>query len=207
MQAGDAEGGVNMDKRFITLGILAAAGIFTAPTPSRGADSARPIGPADVHQGGTQGTLSSKDQTTVKESLIMSMSSVKMGKMATTKSTRADLKKYGQKMVDDHTKLVDKLNELGKRKGMTPPTDIDEDHMKMIDELGKLSGNDFDKKYVSMELDEHQKFVDKFKDVQKSADDAELKSLAAKSLPTLQEHLTSLQAIDAKMKSGTTPKK
>ena len=49
-------------------------------------------------------------------------------------------------------------------------------------------------------LDDHKKDVKKFEDESKNAKDADLRNWAGKTLPTLQKHLDSIQAISkAKM--------
>src|SRR5258706_9003248 len=52
------------------------------------------------------------------------MTEVDLGKLATTKAQNAEVKKFGQMMVTDHTKIVDDLKSLGAKKNVTLPTDI-----------------------------------------------------------------------------------
>lgn len=49
-------------------------------------------------------------------------------------------------------------------------------------------------------VDDHKKDVDLFKDASESADDADLKNWAAKTLPVLQKHLDAIQKIKDNMK-------
>ena len=51
------------------------------------------------------------------------------------------------------------------------------------------TGSDFEKAYINMMVDDHQKVVDKFKDASDKCKDPDIKALASKLLPTLQAHL------------------
>jgi putative membrane protein len=58
-----------------------------------------------------------------------------------------------------------------------------------------MKGATFDKHYISMMLDDHKKDVNKFKQEATGANDAQLKTWATNTLPVLQKHLDSVQAI------------
>ena len=49
---------------------------------------------------------------------------VEMGKLAVEKGSSADVKAFGQQMVDDHTKANDDLKSVAEKKGMTLPDDM-----------------------------------------------------------------------------------
>ncbi|PYX62544.1 MAG: DUF305 domain-containing protein, partial [Acidobacteria bacterium] len=51
------------------------------------------------------------------------------------------------------------------------------------------SASDFDKEFKTMAVKDHKKDIKEFERLSKSAEDADLKSWATKTLPTLQEHL------------------
>jgi putative membrane protein len=71
----------------------------------------------------------------------------------------------------------------------------------MLDKLNTLSGADFDKQYASDMVSGHDSTVSLFESVAgNSAADAELKAFAAKTLPTLKAHQTTIKDIQSKMK-------
>ena len=70
---------------------------------------------------------------------------------------------------------------------------------KHADELAKLSGTAFDRKFVDLMVENHEKDVKLFKEAADDADDADLKAFAAKQLPTLQKHLERITTIDKNM--------
>ena len=127
------------------------------------------------------------------------MAEVEMGKLAEEKGMSQSVKEYGAMMVKDHSKANDELKALAASKNITLPSTVGEDHQKHIDELAKLSGKEFDKKYVSMMVNDHKEDVDKFDKASRDAKDADIKAFAGKTLPTLREHLDKIQAIDKAM--------
>ncbi|MDX6694652.1 MAG: putative rane protein [Blastocatellia bacterium] len=116
------------------------------------------------------------------------MEEVELGRLAAGKAQSADVKKFGQKMVDDHSQANTELKQLAARKGVTLPAGMMDDQKADKDKLSKLSGAEFDREYMKMMVDDHDKDVKEFKDEADDGSDADLKSFAAKTLPTLQEH-------------------
>ena len=128
------------------------------------------------------------------------MMEVDLGRMAEEKGVSNDVKEFGKMMVADHSKANDELKTLATAKNITLPATIGEDKQEHVNDLAKLSGKEFDKKYVSMMLDDHQKDVDAFEKASKNDEiDADVKAFAAKTLPTLQQHLDRIKAIDKMM--------
>ncbi len=59
--------------------------------------------------------------------------------------------------------------------------------------LSKLSGAAFDREYMDNMVKDHQKAVKEFQKEADKAKDADVRNFAAKTLPTLQEHLQMAQ--------------
>lgn len=139
------------------------------------------------------------------EAAMGGMMEVELGKLAASKGASDEVRQFGQKMVDDHSKANDELMQLASGKGMTLPTAPDGKHQAEMQKLSALSGEKFDKEYVKMMLKDHKKTVATFEKEAAGSMDAELKAFAASTLPTLREHLQMIQRINDKMmmrKSG-----
>lgn len=163
----------------------------------------------------TSGMMSSKDTTAKTAGGVMKvdkddadfavkaanggMAEVAMGKLAQQKGVSQEVKDFGAKMVTDHTKANDKMMALAKQKNITLPSAVSNDEQKKMDDMSKKSGKDFDKAYVSEMVDDHNKDVKEFTDASKNLKDADLKSFATTTLPTLVMHQTMIKAIDKKM--------
>jgi len=153
--------------------------------------------------GAASGNLAAADTKFVHEAAAGGMAEVELGKLAADKATSPDVKAFGQRMVDDHSKANDELKAYASQKGITLPSSPDPAHKSTQDRLSKLSGAAFDKAYMQDMVKDHDKDVAAFKHASTSAADADLKAWAAKTLPTLQEHQTQAKAINAKLGSST----
>ncbi|WP_266365397.1 DUF4142 domain-containing protein [Tellurirhabdus rosea] len=121
---------------------------------------------------------------------------VTLGQMAQEKGQSPQVKAFGQMMIEDHTKANDELKALAARKNITLPTTLGEDEQKHVDELASLSGAEFDKKYIDLMEDDHEQDVKLFSEAAQEEEDAELKAFASKTLPTLQQHLNKVKAMN-----------
>jgi len=128
------------------------------------------------------------------------MTEVQVGQLAQDKATNQRVKSFAGMMVQDHSKANDELKSLAGQKNVTLPADISDDHKKHKEDLSKKKGKDFDKAYMKMMVDDHQKTVDKFEKASKNSKDAELKAWVDKTLPTLRMHLDSAKAINSALK-------
>ncbi len=82
---------------------------------------------------------------------------------------------------------------------------MEKSQQKEIDQLAKLSGADFDKRYMKMMVSHHKKDVSDFEKASKSLKHAELKGFAAEKLPTLKEHLKLAQTTEAEVRATKSP--
>ena len=140
------------------------------------------------------------DKKFVKDAAIGGMTEVELGKLAAQKASSDDVKQFGQKMVDDHTKANDQLKEIATKESIEVPSSLDAKHQARIDKLSKLSGDAFDKAYVKDQLKDHQQDVSEFQAEAQTGTDPNIKQFASATLPTLQEHLTMVKGLNSKSK-------
>lgn len=178
-------------------GVAAFAMMFGAqPVLAQQAKQAEKSGTAASAKGG--GTVSEKDQKMMRDMAHANLAEIEAGKLALSKSQNDEVKKFAQKMVDDHTKSQQELQQVAQSKGVTLPTEPDAKHQKMAKKLGTLSGDEFDRVYMQQGgVDDHKKTHRLVKNAQSDAKDADLKSLAGKTEPVVQEHLTMAQQLHA----------
>jgi putative membrane protein len=131
------------------------------------------------------------------------MAEVELGRLATEKASKDDVKKFGQRMVDDHSKANDELKSIVEKKSIQLPADLDAKHKAARDRLSKLSGDGFDRAYMQEMVAGHQKVAAMLKSESTSGKDLELKAWAAKTLPTVEDHLKQAREI-ARGVVGTT---
>jgi len=140
----------------------------------------------------------SDDMDFLKEAAEGGMMEVQLGKMAQQKAYAKDIKDFGQMMVEDHSKANDELQSLAQQNNINLPDTLNEDKQEDMHDLAKLSVKNFDKKYVSMMVEDHQNDVDKFKDEAQNASSPQVRQWASKTLPILQKHLYKIKEIQKK---------
>lgn len=126
--------------------------------------------------------------TFAKKAAAGGLAEVQIGQMAADKATDPDVKSFAQRMVTDHTKANDELQQLASTKGWTLPTELDAKHRSTMARLQKQSGAAFDRTYMNAMVADHNTDVAEFRSYSQSGADPELKSWAATTLPTLEEH-------------------
>jgi putative membrane protein len=138
----------------------------------------------------------SSDTAFVTKIAQVGIAEVELGKLANEKAMRDEVKKFGQRMVDDHTKAGDELKALAMKKDITWPADTDAEHKSLHDRLSKMSGAAFDRAYMQAMADGHRKVANEFRKEIKSAKDADVKAWAEKTLPTIEAHLKDAEMIN-----------
>jgi putative membrane protein len=119
----------------------------------------------------------------------INLEEIEIGKLAQTKSTNAEVKKFGKMLVDEHTKSASEVSTLAKTKNFTLPTSLTENGQDKFNKLNEKSGVDFDKKFADMMVDGHEKAIDKIKKAAENAKDADVRQWATNSIPVLTTHL------------------
>jgi putative membrane protein len=128
------------------------------------------------------------------------------GKLAASKGTNPEVKKFGQQMVTDHTGVNKQATELVTKLKVKPednPTSqsLKESGEKTMARLKGLSGAEFDKAYIDNEVTYHQAVLDAVdKTLIPSASNAELKALLVKVRPAFVAHLEHAKHLQASMK-------
>jgi putative membrane protein len=140
------------------------------------------------------------DQEFMVEAASGGLMEVQLGEAASKNAASAKVKEFGRRMVKDHTKANGELKSLAAKKNVTLPQTPGADHQKHIDDMKTKKGADFDKDYMSMMVDDHEKDVRKFENAANNAKDAELKAFASKTLPVLREHLQMAKTINDGLK-------
>jgi len=146
------------------------------------------------------------DQKFVMDAAKGGLAEVELGKLAQEKASSDQVKNFGKRMVDDHSKANDELQTLAKNKNITLPSDLDPKDKALKDRLSKLSGPAFDRAYMNAMLQDHRKDVSEFRTESTKGRDADVKAFASKTLPTLEDHLKLAQQTEKAVGTSGTAK-
>lgn len=149
--------------------------------------------------------LARGDRRFVEKAAQGGMMEVELGKLAQSKAAAASVKEFGKRMEEDHGKANMELKTIAGTLGVALPDQLDKSHQKEIDKLSKLSGAEFDKRYMKMMVSDHKKDVSDFEKASKSLKNPELKQFAETTLPTLKEHLKLAQTTEKEVRAAKSP--
>jgi putative membrane protein len=136
-----------------------------------------------------RGQLTASDHKFVCDAARGGTMEVSLGKVAAEKSADPSIQQFGQRMVQDHGKAGDQLQQLVSQKGATLPSALTKSQQAEVDKLTAQSGQDFDKAYIALMIKDHKATLKEFQHAADHADDADVKSFAASLIPTIQDHL------------------
>ena len=177
---------------------ILALGAFCLPTASNalqnqypplrtGANSEAKPSPAK-NTAPTKGKLSSADKSFMMNAAKGGMMEVEMGKMAAQNAQNADVKKFGNRMVTDHSKANNDLMALAKEEGVSLPGSKSP---------GKWKS---DKDYIDMMVKDHQTDLAEFQKEAQNGTDPDVKAFAAKGAKMVSGHLKLAQQTQGKVK-------
>jgi putative membrane protein len=146
--------------------------------------------------------VSASDKKFVMAAAQGGMAEVKLGELATKNGASESVKKFGQKMVDDHSKANDELKEVATTKGITLPSDVDAKSKATMAKLSKLHGAAFDAAYIKDMKTGHQQAIADFTKESSTGQDADIKGFASKTLPVIKGHYSMISDM-AKGKMST----
>jgi putative membrane protein len=127
------------------------------------------------------------------------------GKLAASKGSNAEVKKFGQQMVTDHTGVNKQASELAAKLKVTPADNPTSQSLKAggdknVAALKSLSGAAFDKAYIDNEVAYHQAVLDAVdKTLIPGATNDELKALLVKVRPAFVAHLEHAKMVQASL--------
>jgi len=133
--------------------------------------------------------LPKKDADFVVEAASKGMKEVEVSRVAAERAATPEVKQFAQMMIEYHTNANQELNQLASRLNIAAPQSLPEDKREDMNDLNDINGMDFDKRYMKMMVDDHEKNINKFEDAAENAESPDLKNWASTTLPKLRHHL------------------
>jgi len=131
---------------------------------------------------------------------ISNLTEIEMGQMAMKKGVDKRVKNFGMLVMKDQAKADVKLQAIAKAKKITLPKTVDVAQRKTLDSLANISGQAFDRAYLSAMMNDHISNIKLMQTASKDLMDADLRAYAAKVLLTDKRHLDAATGIKGWMK-------
>ena len=127
----------------------------------------------------------------IHDAAMTDMFEVQAGKLAITKGRNNGVKDFARTMVKDHTDSTKKLKDAiaeAKVKAK-PPTKLDTEHQKMLDQLKNANTSRFDRLYMDMQVKGHNQALALHKGYSTNGNVAPLKTAAGEISEVVQHHI------------------
>jgi len=149
------------------------------------------MNPMDSSLNGSAGadTQLIKDRMFVRKATEDGFAEVQFSQLAAQKSSNDDVKKLGQKLVDDRTILDNNMKPVADELGVRSPTKLAKSDQDELAKLKGLSGADFDKEYLTYMLTVHRKDMHDFRTEESQTTDPGLKDAVASQTKVIMGHL------------------
>jgi putative membrane protein len=130
------------------------------------------------------------DATFAKKADQSDLAEVKLAQLAESKTQNPSVRSFAQRMIHDHSKTNQKLQNVASQNNINLPAQPNEKQQDTYDRLSKLTGTTFDRAYAANQVKDHEHDIAAFKKEAKAGQNPQIKQLAQTTLPVLHEHLT-----------------
>lgn len=148
----------------------------------------QPSMPTAGTQNGPQQSMG--DQAFVSESMQGNLAEIQLAQLAQQKSQSADVKQLAQKLESEHTQMNQKWFEPeAKALSVSEPKGPSKKDKKLMEKLQGLSGDEFDKAYITATLKDHQDDLKKYQAESGAAQDPNVKQIAQMGTKVISQHI------------------
>ena len=165
----------------LALGLMFAGILLAITLPGKG--NGMPKGPEG------SSSLNAADRQFLTGAAEDTFAQVELAKLAVHKTSSPEVKSYSERMLSEHNKTIGEIRKLAEDKGIELPKVPSQSLQPIKSRLDKMPGGQFDSAYMAEMLKGHKAEIAVFEREQHIAADADIKSLASKTLPRLQAHL------------------
>jgi putative membrane protein len=134
------------------------------------------------------------------KSYELGMFEIEVSQMAATHAANAEVKRLATNLIASHKDINTKMQAIAFDANYKLPGGIDSDHAKDLNNLDKVKGADFDKKYMDMIVSGHENLTAAYKKAFSDLSAGETKEFAGKTFPLINNHLEIAKKLKDKIK-------
>lgn len=177
-----------------------AQAVTQGTAPAAAAAAGAPAAPASPAS-----KLDRSDRNALIEMAQANMAEISTGKLALTKAVNPEIKAYAQRMVDEHSKALAEVQALAQAKGVELPKELTVKHKAKGAMLEALKGDIFDRTYIKQSgRRDHRVTHEQLRDNMDKIKDPDIKALAMKMRPVVEQHLLAADELIARTARGAT---
>jgi putative membrane protein len=133
------------------------------------------------------------DKIFVKKAMQGSIAEVQLGQLTLQKSSNDQVKKFAQKMIDDHTKLNEQMKPVAQQLRVDVPTEVSKKDKGLMGKMQGLSGAAYDQAYIKDMVKDHKQDLSEFQMEASNGHDPSVKDAAMQGSKIISEHLQMAQ--------------
>jgi putative membrane protein len=164
-------------------GINSTPGTSTLPNP---ADQLGNVGGMKPDQ---QAAI---DKMFIKKAMQGNLAEVQMGELTLQKSSNDQVKQFARNMIDDHTKLNEKMRNIALQLKVEIPTEPSKKDKSLMSKMQGLSGTAYDQAYIKEMVKDHKQDLSEFR---MEASNGNVKDAATEGSKVISEHLQMAQQL------------
>ena len=142
---------------------------------------------------GPNAGLAEPDQAFVLEAAAYGNLEVQMSRVAALRANANPVRSFAQSMAEDHSKARRKLKEIALSRDFRVSDRLDEKRADILMTLQRYAGDEFDREYLTQQVDQHRRAVRLFREQAQKGGNDELRTFAESNLAALEAHLKSAQ--------------
>lgn len=175
------------------IALLIAASLLATACSDREAEAERADTGTGIAQPDAGGAFAAKPPSAQDFAQSVAMSDryeIEAANIAAKKVKTGPTREFANMMIADHSKSTKALKDTIAASGQTlaMPAKLDAEHQSLIDALSRLSGEDFEREYMTQQMAAHRKALELLKSYASGGDVAELRQFAQATIPTVQKH-------------------
>ncbi|WP_209589204.1 DUF4142 domain-containing protein [Massilia sp. UBA6681] len=180
-----------------------AQAVTQGTAPAAASAAGAPAAPASSAAPATK--LDRSDRNALIEMAQANMAEISTGKLALSKAVNPEIKAYAQRMVDEHSKTLAEVQALAQAKGVELPKELTVKHKAKGAMLEALKGDIFDRTYMKQSgRRDHRVTHEQLRDNMDKIKDPDIKALAMKMRPVVEQHLMAADELIARTARGAT---
>ncbi len=161
---------------------IGITGIVAIMMFTSGVVPARSVSPADANR------------LFMKKAIQGDLAEIKIGELAQEKGTSEKVKKFGKKLVSDHSANLEKAKSVAQSIGIKPPITPNSNQKATYDSLNGLGRPRFDRQFTERMIEDHKKDIREFQ--HESEKSGVVADFARQTLPKLRQHLQIAESIN-----------
>ena len=191
--------------RYILVGALALPMHAIAQTPAVPSAPATSVPDASTNGAAGADTQGMKDKIFIHHVIVSGYNLIQYGQLAADTSTTPSIKKFGLRIVADHTELNDALKPVAEKMGVKIPYKLSKGELEQFEKLKALTGDAFDNQFVTMMVQTHRKDLDAYRTAAGDSNDEDVRKVADKGEAILYKNTKIILGIAAGRGISTVP--